>query len=48
MTWWQSLLATAGVVGFWPAYAVVGDKIDIWWQRRQDALLQADKKRGKR
>lgn len=44
MTWWQSVLATLGVIGFWPAYAVIGDQIDIWFQNRMTLALQRQPK----
>ena len=39
MSWWEAVLWTVGVIGFWPLLIVVGDPIDRLWQRRQDARL---------
>lgn len=47
MTWWEAVLWTLGVVAFWPALLVVGDKIDVWFQGRQRvALKQHDTHKG--
>lgn len=44
MTWWQAILSTLGIFGFWPAYAVIGDRVDIWFQNRQTWILQGKPK----
>lgn len=40
MTWWEAALWTGGVIAFWPALLVVGDRISHWWQDRQTMALQ--------
>jgi hypothetical protein len=39
MTWWEAVLATLGVIGFWPALLVVGDRLDRWFQNRMTVKL---------
>lgn len=39
MTWWEAVLCTLGVIGFWPAYALVGDIADRHFQDWQSRRL---------
>jgi hypothetical protein len=44
--WWVAVLATLGIIGFWVALLIVGDKIDRWFQDRQTVKLQDPKGRA--
>jgi hypothetical protein len=40
VTWWESVLATLAVIGFWVVWAFGGSWVDRRFQRWQDARLQ--------
>jgi hypothetical protein len=40
MSWWEALLWTAGIIGFWPALLVGGDWVGLRLQRRADQRLR--------
>jgi hypothetical protein len=40
VTWWEAVLYTLAIIGFWAAYCVIGDIVDRWFQRWQAARLQ--------